>query len=329
MSSRAILAILLCVLPCSGQILQLPAAADATANSSQPTANYGGDAEFNFGKEGTSNPSATWFLRGHIRFDLSVVAAIGIPQRARLFWYQSRSSAAGCLNVNLHRVTAPWSEGTLTWNNRPSHDAAVAATACVGDSFSLGWKQFEITTLVQGWMSGTFANDGMVIRDPNESTAGARRPGYGHSREAPNAALRPYLELDFGSSFGTGCASQGGSAWSAFAGGLPRPGGSFRIVTQGLLPGSLPGVALGGSNTVWSGGPLPFDLGVFGFPGCHLLVAPDTLVMFAPIAQTSFDLVLVVPNNAALAGLPVFTQTTAFGPLGTFHLGNGVGVRLY
>jgi len=311
------------------QVVQLQPVADATTNSSQPGANFGADVELDFGKDGTITPSAIWYLRGHIQFDLTPVVGLGVPQRARLFWYQSRSTAAGCLDVTLHRITGPWSGSAITWSNQPAHDAAVSARTCVGDSFSLGWKQFDVTALAQGWLSGTWPNFGMVIRDPTETAAGAWRPGFGHSRDSTSVNLRPYLELGFGSSFGTGCASVGSSPVAAFAGGAPRTGSTFLVRTQSLIPGSLPGAAFGNSNSQWGSMPLPLNLAGYGFPGCSLLVAPATVATFPLLAQSTFDMNLSVPNNTALAGLTVYLQTVAFGPAGSFHLSNGLGIRLY
>ncbi|HEX5052815.1 MAG TPA: DNRLRE domain-containing protein [Planctomycetota bacterium] len=310
-------------------MVQLQPVADATVDSSQPGANFGADPELDFGKVYSSGPpSMNWFLRGHVQFDLTPVVGLGVPQRVRLFWYQSHSSAAGCLAVNLHRITAPWAENTVTWNNKPSHDPSVAASACVGDSFSLGWKQFDVTALAQGWLAGTFANLGMVIRDPSETTAGASRPGYGHSRESTAVMLRPYLELDYGSTFGSGCGA-GSVPVQLFGGGAPHLGSSFVLQTYNLPFGSLPGVIAGGSNTQWGAVPLPAPLDPAGFVGCSLLVSAEVLATFSLLTQPTLDVTIAVPNDTGLVGLQVFTQTLAFGPTGSFFMSNGVGVTVY
>lgn len=326
----AVLAIALLAPTAIGQVVQLSPIADATADQSQPTVNFGADQQLNFGKNFTYTPTFTvWFLRGHLQFDFAAVQGLGVPQRARLFWYQSTASAAGCLPVELFRVTAPWSEATVTWNNKPAHDATTFASACVGDTFANGWKQFDVTTLVQGWLAGTWPNFGMVIRDPSESQAGAARPGFGHSRESTTTTLRPYLELDFGTTFGSGCGIGGTATVQAFASGAPAVGGTFVLRTSNLVVGSVPAAVLGLSNTLWGSTALPAPLASLGFPGCSLLVSPDAIVAWSPVATTTFDLVWPVPNNPALAGLGVFSQTFALGPTGSFHMSNGVGVTLY
>lgn len=319
------------VLPVAGllpaQVLTLPPVADATTDQSQPTLNFGSDPEFNFGKAYSSSPFTVWFLRGHIRFDLSALQGL-VPQRARLFWYQSRSSAAGCLDVAAHRLTASWSEGTVTWNNQPAHDPVAAATACVGDSFNLGWKEFDVTLLVQDWLAGVVPDHGLVIRDPRESTAGAARPGFGHSRESTAAMLRPYLELHLPDVFGAGCAGAGPPPSLSLAGGAPGIGGAFTVATQGLPSGSLPMLVLGFSNTQWGPLPLPLPLAALGFPGCDLLVSADAFLVFALLGQPVFDVTLSVPNDAALVGLSLFHQTAGLVP-GALHASNGLGLVIH
>lgn len=313
----------------SAQVVQLQAVADATVDSNQPTVNFGSAPQLDLGKNFTYTPTfSVWFLRGHFQFDLTAVAGLGVPQRARLFWYQASAGAAGCLPVDLFRVTTSWNENTVTWANKPSHEATPVASACIGDSFANGWKEFDVTGLVQGWLAGSYPNHGMVVRDPSESQAGAARPGYGHSRESASVALRPYLELDFGTTFGAGC-GPAGAAVQGFHSGAPRRGGSFVLRTGNLLTGSVPGAILGLSNTMWGTTPLPVSLAFAGFPGCNLAVAPDAVVAFGLLAAPQFDLTWPVPNDAALVGLGVFSQTFAFGPTTTFHLANGVGVTIY
>jgi hypothetical protein len=68
--------------------------------------------------------------------------------------------------IECRAVLAPWSQATLSWNNRPP----------VGPVFD-GWDDItargmywcDVTELVQGWIDGSVANDGIAI------TSGARR----------------------------------------------------------------------------------------------------------------------------------------------------------
>ncbi|MBK8974599.1 MAG: hypothetical protein IPM29_01610 [Planctomycetes bacterium] len=172
----------------------------------------------------------------------------------------------------------------------------------------------------------------MVLRNPIEASPGGGdsviATGIGPSREDADAANRPYLEIEFGTSFGAGCASAGGPPVLAFAGGAPAMAQSFTLRTSALPVGSRPTVLIGGSDTWWNG-PLPLDLGSIGLPGCWLLVAPDGQVHFPPTTATAFDARFVVPADPSLSGLGLFAQTAAVGPAGSFHMTSAFGFDVY
>jgi hypothetical protein len=314
------------------QTLILPPTADATTDQSQPAVNSGAAVELGFGKNFVYTPTFTvWFMRAHVLFDLTPIQQTGRwPTRVLYRWYQNRASAAGCLDVTFHRLLQGFGESTVTWQNQPPHDANVVATACVGDTSGNGWKEADVTDLVHAWLAGTVPNFGFVIRDPSETTAGAARPGFSHSRETATAALAPYLQAEFAERFGFGCSQRALLPMADVTAGRPQLGGSFTLGTVAMIPGSLVGVAFGGSNTSWSGGALPWSLAPIGFPGCDLYVSPDVAVSFPPIAGAGFDLVLSPPSGAHLAGLAVYMQVFALPPVPGLGLeaSNGVGVVL-
>jgi hypothetical protein len=314
----------------AAQTLVIPPTADATVDQNQPALNFGSDVELGFGKNFTSTPTfQVWFMRAYVQFDLLPIQATGRwPTRVLYRWYQHRASAAGCLDVTLHRVTAAWNEAAVTWQNKPGHDGAVVARACVGDSFANGWKQADVTALVQQWLLGAVPNHGLVLRDPSETTAGAARPGFAHSRENGTAALVPHLEVEFADRFGFGCSMRALLPMTDVTAGRPRLGESFTLGTIGLLPGSLVGMLFGTSNTSWSGGALPWSLAPLGSPGCDLNISPDTLVTAPAIAGGSWDLVIALPANTALDGATFYMQALALPPLLGLEVGNGVGVTL-
>src|SRR5688572_27125625 len=101
------------------QLVTLSPIADATTDANQPSVNFGSAPELDFGKAFSSSPTfQVWMTRGHVQFDLTGLVGTGlVPTRATFFWYQRTSNAAGCLDVSLHNVVAPWSEGTITWQN--------------------------------------------------------------------------------------------------------------------------------------------------------------------------------------------------------------------
>lgn len=315
------------------QTLVIPPTADATVDQSQPSVNFGSDPELGFGKNFTYTPNfSSWPMRAHLQFDLGPIQQSGRwPTRVLLRWYQHRASAAGCLDVSVHRITAAWSEASVTWQTKPSHDLATVARVCVGDAAGTGWKEGDVTALVQDWLLGAVPNHGLVLRDPTESNAGAARPGFAHSRENGNPALVPHLQVEFADRFGFGCSMRGLLPMSDVTAGRPRLGESFTIGTTGVISGSLVGMVFGLSNTGWSGGALPWSLAPIGYPHCEMLVSPDATTALRLIPSTSWEIVWNgLPPNPALDGLMVFMQTLAIPPqpqLG-IELSNGVGVTL-
>ncbi|MBK8974769.1 MAG: DNRLRE domain-containing protein [Planctomycetes bacterium] len=310
------------------QTLRLTPLADAHTDSSQPAVNFGADPELSFGKDRDAAGTA-FYRRGHVLFDLTGPQSLGrTPLRATFHWYQSRSSAAGCLDVSLHRVLQPWAEASVTFATQPPHDPVVAATACVGDSFSLGWKSFDVTDLLRDWLTGVAPNHGFVIRDPRESSAGASRPGFGHSRENGNPSLVPYLEVEYGDRFGNPCSMRGAVPLLDVGGGRAAPGASVVLTTVSVITGSQPFAIFGVSRTTWAGGALPFSLGFAGFPFCDLNVSPDVTAGFPALAAPQFDLAVPLPNVNSIVGQTLFAQTLFVGAPVTFEASNGLGVLI-
>ena len=159
---------------------------DAWIKSDAPTQNYGGDAQlrtyFDF------SPSTT--QRTLYRFD---VAAAGIPSGAlvvsavaKIFVLDSNSSAS----VTVHRINADWTESTVNWDSiNASYDfssiGSVPKGAAVGQYTSV-----NITSLVQGWINGSTANQGIMLK-----TGWIGDLAQFTSKEYSNIAQRPYLEV--------------------------------------------------------------------------------------------------------------------------------------
>jgi hypothetical protein len=90
-------------------------------------------------------------------------------------------------HVNIHRVTAPWDEATVTHNSfANSYDPAVVATI---NAFGTGWYHTEITALVQGWLNGDYPDYGMLFEQPEALWTRFA------SSEYEVAALRPILKI--------------------------------------------------------------------------------------------------------------------------------------
>lgn len=128
--------------------------------------------------------------------------------------------------------------------------------------------------------------------------------------------------------FGNGCGgSVGMPAVTTSLGELPYTGGPFTVGFANL-PGTLAFAALGFSATAWNGVPLPLDMAAFGYPGCELLVAAESVVVL-PVTAGVATRTLVLPAEPTLVGVPFFAQALAFdpaGPLGLAMTPGGAGV---
>ena len=330
---RTLAIALLLAAPLAAQpsLVRLPAIADASADADQPTVNFGNAVLVTSGKTFVSTPTfRVWMTRGHYQFDLSALAGLPVPTRARLRVYQEQASAAGCLDVTAHRLTQAWNEMTLTWQNKPTHDPAVIATQCVGDSFDLGFKVFDVTTVVQAWVRNTSPNFGLVIRDPSESSAGAARPMHATSREGAVAAQHPQLEISWNTqAFGTGCGPSQRVPSLDIESGTPAIGDTYTLRASEFASGALLVHLLGLSNTTWNGGPLPNNLAFMGYPACDLLVAPDLMAHGAANSRGQAQVSFRVPNAPSLRGRSFFHQVVGVDTNVVLAFSNGFEARVF
>lgn len=106
----------------------------------------------------------------------------------------------------------------------------------------------------------------------------------------------------------------------------PITGGTMSIGCDNL-PLGVGVMVVGASNTISGFGPLPFDLGILGAPGCPLRVsldATDTVLGVAPTATWNFG----IPNNPTLAGIVLYNQLAVLDPVANAFgivMGNAAG----
>ena len=100
---------------------------------------------------------------------------------------------------NIHRVTSPWDESTVTGNNFGGYDPAVINFFNTSSSFDDNWNSVDITSLVVGWLNGNISNDGLLIDQLSTGTGPEDRSVF-YSKENTNPTLgerMPYLEIVF------------------------------------------------------------------------------------------------------------------------------------
>lgn len=162
---------------------------DTGVESALPTNNY---ALWPF--TGIGN-SASTIVRTYIEFDLSLIPTNARVVDADLRLYQYDDLGSEDFTIGLHKVTSNWDESTIDWDPQPtsSTDAEVTSNITVG---AVTWKSWDIDTLVQGWLDGTIANYGMLLKDTDESSVNTIAYFY-TSDYTTDATKCPKLEIDY------------------------------------------------------------------------------------------------------------------------------------
>jgi hypothetical protein len=146
-------------------------------------ASNGGSTTLSVGTTGTV------LRQGLLRFDLSSIPANVPITSATLSLRKALSLGAG--PVEVHRATASWAEGSVTWNGfGQAVDPVVHGTILPANIVSNGLATVDVTALMQGWSSGTFANHGFVLDEPSGG-----RTVFGSSEA--NGPSRPQLSVCF------------------------------------------------------------------------------------------------------------------------------------
>ncbi|MCA8975325.1 MAG: hypothetical protein KDC98_11430 [Planctomycetes bacterium] len=108
--------------------------------------------------------------------------------------------------------------------------------------------------------------------------------------------------------FGSGCPDQNSTIFSLTETGMPPwIGTTYELAVTPAPTPVLSFGELGTSDTQWGTISLPFDLGVYGMPGCQQLIEPLVGLVIA-----SNDWNIPIPNATALVATPLFVQAFPF-----------------
>ena len=129
--------------------------------------------------------------------------------------------------------------------------------------------------------------------------------------------------------YGSGCAGMSGvPSLRPVGASLPIVGTTFQLELLGI-PGSAAAISIGLSNSQWTGGTLPFDLGALGMTGCTLHASPD-VVFFTPVVAGRATLAWSLPNAPSLIGVRFYNQgfvlDPGINPLGATVSNAGAGI---
>jgi hypothetical protein len=174
--------------------IDLTPSRDTYIHEWEPTINYGGGHDLRVRFD-------LW-KRALLRFDTAAIPTDSTVQSARLYlylsWYDNQPGIMA--PVSVYKVNSDWTEMGATWNLRmadvpwsadgcnSSVDRSLTAAATTNVLEPSSWYSWDITALVQDWVSNPAGNQGMILIN----TANKRELRF-HSREA--ATNRPYLHI--------------------------------------------------------------------------------------------------------------------------------------
>ncbi|AVX21580.1 hypothetical protein SAMN02745885_01671 [Carboxydocella sporoproducens DSM 16521] len=231
-----------------------PSSQDAYIWQRNSTTNYGATSIIRVGWN--SAYGVPW--RGLVQFDISGITGDITSATLSLYAY----TVSGSQTVNLHKVTSAWSESTITWNTAPGFDSSVVTAKNIS---AVGWQDFDITVLVQGWKTNG-NNFGVLLKQDTESNS--NYCDFASKEYTTDTALRPKLIITYttpsvDASINTTAATALAAVIAASAnGGANIAGAAANLVAGALIPGIsgnagvVPGVAGAGAlvNTVAASG---------------------------------------------------------------------------
>jgi Tfp pilus assembly protein PilX len=168
--------------------------------------------------------SPSWLINTLIQFNLPAIPAGARIQSAQLELYHKNTiGGATDPGATVYRVTRDWVEGTksgtgiadgATWDKWDgsanwtsaggdydlSAVASSAITTATGD-----WESWDIKTLVQGWVDGSYPNNGLLLKG-----SGTVNVTFA-SKENADPTLHPKLEITYACECGSACLAPQGA----------------------------------------------------------------------------------------------------------------------
>jgi RHS repeat-associated protein len=144
---------------------------DCYISAGSPTTSFCGGSALNTGFDGTTDS------RTLLQFNLSAIPSTDTVVSAKLLSFLGSATTSNATSLSVYQLTRTWTTGA-TWNTydgtnswtTPGGDFSGTAAATTNGIAATGvWYSWSPTTLVQGWVNGTIANDGLIVKEPTEN----------------------------------------------------------------------------------------------------------------------------------------------------------------
>ena len=166
-----------------------------------PTNNYGSQVHIDCLEE------STHAIRVLVGFDISTIDVATVTAATLNIYCSFENNKT----INVHRITSAWTEGSVTWNTKPSVTVTnTTSFACT----TTGWKSVNILAMLQDESGSKFS----VRLTDSATTTGSTKF---HSKEYDSGSAKAYLSITGGAITGdkyvdisTGSDSDDGNTWA-------------------------------------------------------------------------------------------------------------------
>ncbi|HEV8594841.1 MAG TPA: DNRLRE domain-containing protein, partial [Thermoplasmata archaeon] len=140
------------------------------------------------------------------RFPIVLLPANATVERAGLRLYMFGAATPDPMELSVHRVVTDWDEMLATWNdyngndnwNASGGDYDPSVVDAIADVTTVaGWYEWNVTSLAQGWWSGTAPNYGLMVRQIDDESWTVRGGKAFYSSDAGNVSARPTLVVTY------------------------------------------------------------------------------------------------------------------------------------
>ncbi len=152
--------------------------ADTFVNSGSPGTNYGGN----------NNLQVQSGRISLVTFGLSQLPVNASVAKATLRLYVNGVTTGGSFNV--YSVTSSWTEGTVTYNTRPTLGSLIAGPIPLPTTSADDFLLVDITPLVQDWVSNGVTNNGVALQ-----LVGSTGKFTFDSKESAQTSHQPELDI--------------------------------------------------------------------------------------------------------------------------------------
>ena len=143
----------------------------------------------------TGGAYGTNAMRTYIKFDIPTDIRPNQITSANIYLLKKDYQAP---TVRAYLVTENWSSSTVTWNNQPGYDQTIYSPTAAHST--LNWYGLNITNILKCWLYGSYANYGVVLKEPNENSSTQKTKFYSSDAPSPN---KPELVINYTPYYGT------------------------------------------------------------------------------------------------------------------------------